>query len=187
MNNKLIFVALGWVMGFVSAYFLIRKDFNNQLEEEIEKTREYYRKIDQRKSKNQENHAEKDKECKEEVKKENDHYEKMVNLYREPTPEPLDIKEMRESEPYVIDEDTYFENELNYEQVSLTYYEEDKVLCYEYEEIVDDINYLIGNEALESFEGDIVYVCNDKIGSLYEITRFHQSYKKEVLGIGEGD
>ena len=72
--------------------------------------------------------------------------------------------------PYVISPDE-FGDYPDYETISLTYYN-DKVLTDEYNEIVDDIDDLIGEDSLNHFgeyEDDSVFVRNDALKVDYEI------------------
>ena len=72
--------------------------------------------------------------------------------------------------PYVISPDE-FGDYPDYETISLTYYN-DKVLTDEYNEIVDDIDDLIGKDSLNHFgeyEDDSVFVRNDALKVDYEI------------------
>lgn len=77
--------------------------------------------------------------------------------------------------PYTISPDEFGEND-NYEEVSLTYYA-DKVLADENDEIVNDVDYLIGYESLYSFgEYDVIFVRNDEIMCDYEISLDERDY-----------
>ena len=72
--------------------------------------------------------------------------------------------------PYIIPPED-FGDYPDYETISLTYYN-DKVLTDEYNEIVDDIDDLIGEDSLNHFgeyEDDSVFVRNDALKVDYEI------------------
>lgn len=76
----------------------------------------------------------------------------------------------RASKPYVISPDEFAERK-DYETVSLTYYK-DKVLTYENDEIVEDVDGLIGRDSLNHFgeyEDDSVFVRDDELKRDYEI------------------
>lgn len=90
--------------------------------------------------------------------------------------------------PYVIHYDERHELE-DYQEVSLTYYEADDVLCNERDEIIDpaDRDGLIGEKNLERFghgsnEANLVYIRNDKLEILYEVVKSSNSYAEEVHG-----
>lgn len=95
-----------------------------------------------------------------------------------------------EDAPYIVTHDEYFTNDDDYDLVSLTYFENDRTLVYEMDELkpVDDIDGLIGRDHLVRFgsgsgDDDKVYVRNDKVQNMYEITRSTGSYAEEVLGL----
>lgn len=84
-------------------------------------------------------------------------------------------------EPYVISPDEFGELD-NYETVSLYYYA-DGILADEDDEIVEDVDYIIGKESLEHFgeyEDDSVFVRNDELGSDYEILLNDQPFYIET-------
>lgn len=75
-----------------------------------------------------------------------------------------------QSEPYVITPEEFGENE-DYNTVSLTYYA-DHILTYEDDEIVEDVDGLVGEDSLTHFgeyEDDSVFVRNDVCKTDYEI------------------
>jgi hypothetical protein len=81
-----------------------------------------------------------------------------------------DVKPMTK-EPYVISPDEFGENE--YETRSLTYYE-DGILTDEDDNPIEDVEGMIGSEALDSFgeyEDDAVHVRDDDLKIDYEILR----------------
>lgn len=81
------------------------------------------------------------------------------------------------SMPYVITSEEYAEIE-EYEAIALYYYT-DGVLTDEYDNIVEDINDVVGEDSLTLFDDieiDTVYVRNDERRSDYEIHRFRGAY-----------
>lgn len=89
--------------------------------------------------------------------------------------------------PYVIHYDE--RKELDYQEVTLTYYEGDDVLCTERDEVVDPDkrNELIGERSLSRFghgsnDASIVYVRNDQLELVYEVVKSPNSYAEEVHG-----
>lgn len=79
--------------------------------------------------------------------------------------------------PYVISPDEFDEN--GYETVSLTYYA-DGVLTDEMDNIIDDIDEVIGEESLEhfgEFEEDSVFVRDDDKEIDYEILKDLRNYR----------
>lgn len=93
-------------------------------------------------------------------------------------------KEKTESmdKPYVIAPEEYGEFE-EYETISLTYYS-DGVLTDENDEVVDDIENVVGLDALNHFgeyEDDSVFVRNDRLKSDYEIIADSRTYSEILL------
>lgn len=73
-------------------------------------------------------------------------------------------------EPYIISPEEFGEDH-DYEQVSLTYYN-DRILANENDDQITDIEGLVGLEALETFgeyEDDSVFVRNDRLKVEFEI------------------
>lgn len=88
---------------------------------------------------------------------------------------------------YVIPLDSFVDEMIGYDKITLGYYAEDDVLVDDNEDIIDDVDYVIGHAALERFgdgseDDDIVYVRNERTGADYEVIRHHKSYQTEVLG-----
>lgn len=84
-----------------------------------------------------------------------------------------------------------FDADETYSRVSYTYYDEDDIVCDENEVRVDDVEDLIGPDALHAFgknpmnPENVVYVRNAWDETLYEITCIHNSYGRVVLGIDD--
>jgi hypothetical protein len=93
--------------------------------------------------------------------------------------------------PVVISEDEFMSGESGYEQVTLTYYAGDNVLC------TPDDNEVAGNERLwavdtlienyvpPSGDSNVLYIRSPKLQQDYEIIRMEGSYSQEVLGLGD--
>lgn len=91
----------------------------------------------------------------------------------EPT---IEKKRMGEEMPYVIAPDEA--GELDYEVISLTYYA-DNILADDLDELVEDVDRVIGFESLLTFgryEEDSVYVRNDRLKADYEILMDERNY-----------
>jgi hypothetical protein len=111
------------------------------------------------------------------------HYGEMITSEVLPQ-EMIDARD--EAVPYIITAEEYAEGDSNGE--TLTFYRDDAVLADENEEPVDDINGMIGDQALQSFglgSGDsrVVYVRNERIGVDYEILLHDGNYGEVVHGI----
>jgi len=90
--------------------------------------------------------------------------------------------------PYVIHYDE--RDEMEYQVVTLTYYEGDDVVCNERDEIIDpaDRDGMFGEANLERFghgsnDPSVVYVRNDTLELVYEVVKSPNSYSEEVHGI----
>lgn len=95
-------------------------------------------------------------------------------------------------EPYMIsidDFDAGYPERYNIE--SLTYYAVDDILANDEDEMINDVESLIGADALDHFgaeaaelsgDSETMYIRNEKLHCDYEVTRIHQSYHQVVLG-----
>lgn len=89
--------------------------------------------------------------------------------------------------PYVIPLDSFTDEMIGYDKITLGYYEDDDVLVDDNEDMIDDVDYVIGHDALDRFgdgseDDDVVYIRNERTGADYEVIRHHKSYQTEVLG-----
>lgn len=87
--------------------------------------------------------------------------------------------QMSIDDPYVIPPEE-FDTLDDYNTCSLTYYA-DGVLTDEYDEIVDDIDYIVGKDSLNhfgEFEDDSVFVRNDSLKCDYEILKDLRTYSE---------
>lgn len=89
--------------------------------------------------------------------------------------------------PYVIHQDEFIQNELEYNQVAYTYYAEDDVLADEDDHPVAHGDIVVGSENLKfghgSGDANVVFVRNDKLRLEMEIIRSPKSYEQEVMGL----
>jgi hypothetical protein len=88
---------------------------------------------------------------------------------------------------YIISIEEFSNERPEYDKISISYYETDDTLADETDEIVPDVETLIGEALLcfgdQSDDPDVVYVRNECISIDYEIIRLHKSYQETVLGI----
>jgi hypothetical protein len=92
--------------------------------------------------------------------------------------------------PYVISKDEYFENEGDLPQTSLTYYAGDEILADDRDEVIDNVEALVGEKNLARFghgsdDKNLVYIRNERIGAEYEIAYSGGKYSDEVHGFIE--
>lgn len=97
--------------------------------------------------------------------------------YSEPVNPPSKVKTIAGEIPYVISPEEYGDLP-DYGRFELTYYA-DGVLADSDDEIVDDVDDVVGEESLTTFgtyEEDAVHVRNDRLKADYEILRDHRDY-----------
>jgi hypothetical protein len=87
--------------------------------------------------------------------------------------------------PYIIHEDEFADKE--YTSVTLTYFEEDKVLADEFNKPVDDKERLVGTDNLSRFghgshNPNVVHVRNDALGIDAEVIKVEGSFGNTLLG-----
>ena len=175
LRNFFIF-AVGAAIGSAATWYFVKTKYERIANEEIESVKEAF--------------SPKKSESKEEPKSDSTHdmvtYEKMLgNLnytnYTEVTNDNDEkaVEEMTEKKkgPYVISPDE-FGNIPEYDAVSLNYYS-DGVLANDWDEIIEDVDDVVGEESLTHFgeyEADSVFVRNDDAATDYEILRDLRNY-----------
>jgi hypothetical protein len=103
-----------------------------------------------------------------------------------------EIAQRSETEPYIISKDEFGQNEKEYEQVELTYYEGDDVLADDKQKHIPDADDVAGDLNLHRFghgsgDNNILYVRNDRLEQDYVIVKSLGEYSKEVLGLRHSD
>lgn len=113
------------------------------------------------------------------------------NIFAEP-PVHVDLGQaVREpGRPYLITGDEFMADERNFTQITFTYYVGDHVLTNERDDVMDQINQIVGHANLEKAkdlpEGEnVLYVRNEKYESEYEIVISQGKYSVEVAGFEE--
>jgi hypothetical protein len=94
--------------------------------------------------------------------------------------------------PYVITKDEFYENEYEFTERQLTWYEGDKTLADEQDVPVPAVERIVGEDNLLRFgwgSGDdtIVYVRNEKMKLNLEISKSTGKFAHEVAGFGQTD
>lgn len=110
-------------------------------------------------------------------------YSSSINQER-PVKEPVDNSSNPIDKPYIISPDEFGETD-DYEIISLTYYEGDNVLTDDCDEIVEDIDNVVGLESLKHFgeyEEDVIHVRNDRLKADYEILLDGRTYNEVLAG-----
>lgn len=95
-----------------------------------------------------------------------------------------------EERPYIITQEEYLQNEKDYEQTKLSYFEGDDVLVDEEDDPLPDPDDTVGEDHLVRFghgskDNNTVYVRNDALEMEFEIVRSYGKYAQEVLGFIE--
>lgn len=127
------------------------------------------------------------KEIEEEDESEDDESEAYVE-YVKPKKLSNDGKMSYHDRPYVIGYDAFSDEDVPHDKITLYYYVEDNTLCDENEEIIIDVDDIIGEDSLDSFDDidddeNSIFVRNEKLHVDYEILRLNESYQQSVLGI----
>lgn len=183
MLSKFMIFAAGAVIGSAVTWKLVKTKYEQIADEEIASVKEVY----SRRRAEEESESKKIKELgkamtegfvdgfshpdKEDVNK----YRNYANEYKSSEEKEEDNMPVR-SLPYVISPEEF--DELGYETVSLTYYA-DGVLTDDGDNIIEDVDDLIGEESLEHFgeyEEDSVFVRDDEKEIDYEILRDQRNY-----------
>ena len=115
------------------------------------------------------------------------------NIFAEKTTEEISDKEKRnrtEEAPYILSKDEFMESDSDYTQSTVTYFGGDKVLVDSREDIIEDVDMTVGEGNLERFghgSGDpnVLYVRNDRLEIEFEILLSQGKYSKEVAGLEE--
>ena len=179
--------SLGAAAGSVVAWRILKDKYERIAQEEIDSVKETFYNRLKEVEKNKEASTEiAPNETQDEVEDSNK-YESAVRDYN--TVSTTLIREKKEDKkvngPYVISPDEYGEDE-EYECESLTYYA-DGVLTDEVDEIIENVDDIVGEESLNHFgdndgDEDSVFVKNDRLKCYYEILRDTREYKDIYSG-----
>ena len=174
--NKLFIFAAGAAVGSVVTWKLVKTKYEQIANEEIESVKEVFGRGHNRAETNAVDEMADEEDDYEPTEEEKKDYEGMIDStgYRNYSTKKEVKKEEKEEEemdkPYVISPDEFDEND-DYKTVSLTYYE-DGVLADEHDNVITDVEDLIGINPAEHFgeyEQDSVFVRDDANKTDYEI------------------
>ena len=175
MNNKIINIFLftvGAAIGSAVTWKLVKTKYEKIAITEIDAIRKYYfEKVDEM-AKHEKESIETMETLKERVSAlgYSSDEEKESNTEKED-------EQMPTNDPYVISPDEFGDQD-DYDLVSLNYYA-DGVLTDDWDNIIGNINDIVGEESLEHFgeyENDSVFVRNDRLKTDYEILRDSRRY-----------
>ena len=175
--NALIFAA-GAGIGSVVTWKIVKTKYEKIANEEIASVKEYYA---QREAEKEEACYEGDEipisevkpDPEEVVKKE---YKELIEQNEYSNEEIEDVG----TKPYVISPDEFGELD-DYTIVSLNYYQKDNVLADDYNQIIKNVDELVGKRSLQRFgeyEEDSVFVRNEMLKTDYEILLDIRSFKE---------
>ena len=188
MSNAVAFT-IGVATGASITYILIKKHFKKIADDEIDTMREYFqnKRAEEANALEEEPDEAEVKEARDEhqedkpnireyaslIKKEN--YTNYSDTVADKKKEVDDVEK-----PYVITPEEF--GELDYSTISLTYYS-DGVLTYESDELVEDVDDIVGADFAEHFgeyEDDSVFIRNDRMKTDFEILVDKRNYSDVV-------
>ena len=188
LSNTLAFT-VGVAAGASVTYILIKKYFKKIADDEIDTMREYF----QNKRAKEANALEEEPDEAEVKEARDEHQEDKPNIreyaslikkenYTNYSDTAVDKKKEVDDveKPYVITPEEF--GELDYSTISLTYYS-DGVLTYESDELVEDVDDIVGADFAEHFgeyEDDSVFVRNDRTKTDFEILADKRNYSDVV-------
>ena len=104
--------------------------------------------------------------------------------------EELERREQHPLDPFVITQEEFNDNDTNFDQKTLTYYDGDDVLTDEQDQPLDEMDRVVGVENMLRFghgSGDpnIVYIRNARLELDFEVVHSDGKFAKEVLGFDD--
>ena len=195
-NKTFLAFSAGLAVGIGGTYFYLKRKYEEKLSEQIQEVRSHYqKKKEQPKSKEEkdEEFANRFEEA-EERGKDRIAYESIAKRYQGSDEQrPVDPAE-QESPPEDDDEEEIFtatEEEMeaygSFEDLDLTYYAEDDILCDDQEQVIEDPEAIVGDAltkfGVKSGYPDTVYVINKRVRAIFEVLMVEGSYQEIVLGM----
>ena len=188
ISNAVAFT-IGVATGASITYILVKKHFKKIADDEIDTMREYF----QNKRAEEANALEEEPDEAEVKEARDEHQEHKPNIreyaslikkenYTNYSDTAADKKKEVDDveKPYVITPEEF--GELDYSTISLTYYS-DGVLTYESDELVEDVDDIVGADFAEHFgeyEDDSVFIRNDRMKTDFEILVDKRNYSDVV-------
>ena len=181
--SKLLIFAAGAGIGSAVTWKFVKTKYEQITKEEIDNVKEYYRKKNEDESesvkfaKNGKAIGEGFVAGVEDVAS----YKSIIESegYSDATDSGEEVADT--DEPYIIDADE-FGDSYEYDTDSLVYYS-DGILATETDEVIDDIEHIIGTKNLALFDDDnVIFVRNDVTKHDYEVTRESRSFA-ELVGV----
>lgn len=166
------FYIFGLLSGILVTYDRTKNKYEKILQDEVNAVKEHYAQRSDTEKKESAQGTETDISG-QDTKADQKELQKQLNRYKYNS----GIVQQDTEHPYIITPDEFGELG-DYETISLTYYSDD-VLADDADQIVDDIDETVGNDALIHFgeyEEDSVFVRNDRRKTDYEILRDYRKY-----------
>ena len=190
MNCKIkctVAFVLGAAVGSVTVWKLLKTKYEQLAQEEIDSVIEVFSRREAKQSIEDVSESHDDdvvKETMDNEKQTRNMYEKMTTNYTnysEMSGKEPEKKQETTDRPYVIEPSDFGELD-DYERISLTYYD-DQVLVDEDDELVEDVDNVVGFDSLNhfgEFEDDAVFVRNDRLKCDYEILLDQRRYSDVI-------
>lgn len=179
--SKMNFVMLvaGIAVGATVSWFWLKKHYEELAQEEIDSVKAVFA---NRNSAVQASEAEEGNQRKADIAKlKPDLVNYIAKLqeegytnYSEHSKRVSDAQKEEINAPYVISPEAFEESE-NYMQVSLTYYS-DGILADDNDDVVEDVESVVGADFAKYFKEDTVFVRNDLLRCDYEILKDNRTY-----------
>ena len=95
----------------------------------------------------------------------------------------LTVENENQPEPYLINEETFFLNEKDYEQITVTYFINDGIVTDDSDHIISNSTNLFGNalNRIPADEGDVYYIRNNSMETEIEVVLEKESFG-DVIG-----
>lgn len=164
----------GWVFGGIISTLLLKEKYEKQAQEEVEAIREFYSSRKKPVKGIVRHSTGLSSTFQTSVESQPEEISRIIDMYAGKPEEVI----FPPDKPHVIRPEAF--GSLGYEQISLSYYE-DGVLADDDDEVIDDVDEVVGLDSLTrfgEFEDDAVFVRNDKYHCDYEILRVYQEYSE---------
>lgn len=114
------------------------------------------------------------------------------NLFERQDQAQLNISARTADTPYVISAEEYLQNDPEFEQLEMTWYAGDNILCDDKDKPVENINLYVGDDNLQKFglasqNISLVFVRNERLRMDFEVSYSDGTYKHEVMGLSHSD
>lgn len=170
---------LGATVGSVATWKLLKTKYEKLVQEEIDSVKEVFSRRNAKVEDKKQPEPETEVEVAEESENVMREYHEYSSIYSKDNKQ--EEKKEPMARPYVISPSEFAEFE-DYDHVSLTYYA-DHVLVDEDDDLVEDVDEVVGFESLTCFgdyEDDSVHVRNDRLKCDYEILRDNRRYSDVI-------